>query len=184
MAFGALHPLTGCAGLWRRVQSSPFSQLKEGEWLKPGNEQWSQASCLQAGWELSAWMDRRVYNTQHSHIPVFTHFALLHLLFCHLLGHPSHVSLGSCSKQGFKSRQSPRASKAFPDKTQRSGKSKHISPALWKAPLGCWVVGRSDQEDAQHPRGVLREEPAAALTNKLREDQGWECSQTGSYKLT
>lgn len=86
-------------------------------------------------------------------------FALLSLL---LLCHPPHVKLGSCSNKDFKSRQSLWASKAFPDATPRTGekwKNKcNISPVLWKGPLGCWVVGRSEQEWCSTLRGVPQEE--------------------------
>lgn len=42
------------------------------------NDKWSQASCSQAGWEFSAWMDSRTVHSilpmVQSHIPVFIHF--------------------------------------------------------------------------------------------------------------
>lgn len=94
--------------------------------------------------------------------PTLSLFALLSLLLCHLSGHPPHVKLGSCSNKDFKSRQSLRPSKVFPDTTQRTEekwKNKcSISLVPWKGPLGCWVVGRSGQEECSALQGVPREE--------------------------
>lgn len=161
VALGALHPLNAlCWGVEKSselqffpVQGGRVAQAREWPMAKA-------PSCLQAGWELSAWVDsRRVYSTQHkghSHTPVFTHFALLHLLFYPLLGHPSYISPGSCSKQGFKSRQSPRTWKAFPDKPQRNRKSNKSAPPFGKH---LWEAGEERPGGCAAAQGMLQEEP-------------------------
>lgn len=72
-----------CAGAWRRGRNSSFSQLKEGEWLRQ-----VKSGKLLTGWLRALCMEG--LHKGHSPIPLFTHLALLSLLFRHLLGHPPH----------------------------------------------------------------------------------------------
>lgn len=132
---------------------------------------------------LAGWMDsRRVYSTQHkvhSHIPLFTHFALLHLLFCHLLGHPARVGWGPAPNKASNQGKVQGPQKCSQIK-HRGVENQTKGPNPLESTFGMLGAGEGCPGGCRAPQGFWQEEPwdrhsdrgaGAAPRNKLRGDQ-------------